>query len=298
MALNDQPGDWLLLSALLLIAVGIMVTQNQPLLRTVRAHAMGWTAQVESTFAWMGRYLQALDRNDELRRENIRLSSETARTRSVRQRNKELSRLLELTDSSDAPVRPARIVTKDIFQQDNSLTLDVGRADGVTEGMPVVHEEGIVGTVVLVNDEYARIMPFLNTDFRVPGVIPSLQAEGIVRWDGNRLDRLQLDHVVQTEPVEAGQQVVTSGHSDVFPPGRRIGTVDSVAAPAGRNELQIYLRPAVPLYEITHAVVILRTPDPKRKSLEEEPIGLISRPPATSTHASEPVRYVPPLSSG
>lgn len=298
MATNNQPGDWLLLSTLLLVAAGVMVMQNQPLLRTVRAQAMGWTAEVESTFAWMGRYLQALDRNDELRRENIRLSSETARTRAVRQRNKELARLLALTDSSDAPVRTARIVTKDIFQQDNFLTLDVGRAEGVTEGMPVVHEQGIVGTVVLVNDEYARVMPFLNTDFRVSGVIQPLQAEGIVRWDGNRLDRLQLDHIVQTEPVEAGQHVVTSGHSDIFPPGRMVGTVDSVAALPGRNELQIYLRPAVPLYEISHAVVILRTPDPKRKSLEEEPIGSVSSPPSTPTHTRKFVRNALPFSSG
>jgi len=139
--------------------------------------------------------------------------------------------------------------------------------------MPVVHEGGIVGTVVLVNDHYAQVMPFLNTGFRVPATILPLRAEGIVRWDGEDLDRLQLDHVVKTEPVETGQHVVTSGHSNVFPAGRRIGTVDSVAAPAGRNELQIFLRPAVPLYEISHAVVILRRPDPQRQELEEQPIG-------------------------
>ncbi|PSQ84406.1 MAG: rod shape-determining protein MreC, partial [Bacteroidetes bacterium QH_2_63_10] len=44
-------------------------------------------------------------------------------------------------------------------------------------------------------------------------------------------------------------------------------------APAGRNELQIFLRPAVPLYEIGYAVVILRTPDPQRQKLEERPVG-------------------------
>ncbi len=250
-----------------------MVTQNQSLLRTLRAQVMGWTAQVETTFAWMGRYLRVLERNDQLRRENIRLSSQLARTRAVRQRNEELQRLLNLTDSSDATLRPARIVTKDIFQKDNLLTLDVGQADGVMEGMPVVHEDGIVGTVVLVNDHYARVMPFLNTDFRVPATILPLQAEGIVRWDGERLDRLQLDHVVKTEPVEVDQQVVTSGHSNVFPAGRRIGTVDSVASPPGRTELQIFLRPAVSLYEISHAVVILRASDPERQKLEESPVG-------------------------
>jgi rod shape-determining protein MreC len=122
---------------------------------------------------------------------------------------------------------------------------------------------------VLVNEHYARVMPFLNTDFRVPGAVLPLRAEGIVRWDGERLDRLQLDHVVKTEPVEVGQRVVTSGHSDTFPPGRRIGTVDSVAAPPGRSELEIFLRPAVPLYEISHAVVILREPSPQRQALAQ-----------------------------
>jgi len=281
-----------------LLAATLMLTQNQPLVRTLRAQAMGWTAQVESTFAWMGRYFRVLERNDELRRENIQLSSQAARTRAVRQRNDELRRLLNLTDSSDAALRPARIVTKDIFQKDNFLVLDVGRADSVAEGMPVVHEEGIVGTVVLVNEHYARVMPFLNTDFRVPGLVQPMRAEGIVRWDGEQLDRLRLDHVVQTEPVKAGHQVVTSGHSAVFPPGRRIGTIDSVAAPAGRSELRIYLRPAVPLYEISHAVVILRTPDPERESLEEEPIGAASPHFSSPPHTSEPARTAPPRLSG
>jgi rod shape-determining protein MreC len=262
MASPNRPSDWLVLSALLVIAVAVMVTQNHPLLRSVRAHTLGWTAQVERGFAWVGRYLHALERNEELRRENIRLSSQVARTRSVRRRNEELRRLLRLTDTASAPVQPARIVSKDLFRSDNVLTLDVGRADGLREGMPVVHEGGIVGTVVLVADQYAQVMPFLNTDFRVPGTVIEPRAEGIVRWDGERLNRLRLDHIVQTEPIAPGQQVVTSGHSDVFPPGRRIGTVDSVAAPPGRNELRIFLRPAVQLYEISHAAVLLRTPRP------------------------------------
>ena len=272
MATQNQPSDWILLGLLLLVSVGIMVTQNHPLVRTARAHTMSWTAQVESTFAWMGRYLRALERNDELRRENIQLSSQVARTRSIRQRNDELERLLRLSDSTDVPLRAARVVTKDIFQKDNFLVLDVGRSDGVAEGMPVVHESGIVGTVVLVNDHYARVMPFLNTDFRVPGTVLPPRAEGIVRWGGENLNRLQLDHVVKTEPVTVGQRVVTSGHSNTFPPGRMVGTVDSVAALPGRTELQIFLRPAVPLYEISHAVVILRTPDPDAETLAEKPV--------------------------
>ncbi|MFO8099821.1 MAG: rod shape-determining protein MreC [Salinibacter sp.] len=260
--------DWGLLAVLLLASVSTMAVQNESLGRAVRAEALELTAQIESTFAWMGRYIRVLEENDELRRENITLSSEVARTRSVRQENEELEQLLRLRDRSSSALRAARIVTKDIFRRENTLTLDVGQRDSVAEGMPVVHESGIVGSVTIVSEKYAQVMPYLNTDFRVAATILPIQADGIVRWDGERMDRLILEHVVKTEPVEEGQRVVTSGHSDAFPPGRAIGTIDSVATQPGRSELQIYLRPAVSLPEIRHAFVVLSPADSQRQALE------------------------------
>jgi len=273
MDLKSQFFDWVLLAGLLFLATVFMFTQNRSLTRALRTHTLEATARIESSFAWMSRYLRALDQNRKLRRRNIELSSKVARTRSVRMRNRELRRMLQLRDSSSARLRAARIVTKDIFQQENFLTLNVGRDDGVREGMAVVHQRGIIGTVMLVSDDFARVMPFLNTDFRVPGIIKPLRAEGIVRWDGERHDRLLLEHVVKTEPVQKGQPVVTSGHSDVFPRGRAIGTVDSVKSRQGRSELLIYLTPSVPLREIGHAFVILHSPDPDRTALEAETVG-------------------------
>ena len=269
----EQIRDWVIVTALLLASLVTMLTLNQPLVRSMRAQAIEVTARVESGFAWMGRYFRALEENDELRRENIRLSSEVARSREVRLRNEELERMLNMRDSSRARLVSARIVAKDLYRQENYITLDVGRADSVQVGMPVLHDEGIVGKVVLVSDHYARVMPFLNTEFRVPAVVQPLRAEGIVRWEGEQLNRLLLEHVVKTEPVEMGHPVVTSGHSGVFPPGRSIGTVDSVSVRPGRNELSIHLTPAVPLYEIKHAFVLLHLPDPERVALEKQKIG-------------------------
>jgi rod shape-determining protein MreC len=274
----EQIRDWVLLAVLLLASLLTMLSFNQPLVRSLRATTLELTARVEHRFAWLGRYARALQENDALRQQNIQLSSEVARSRAARARYQELASLLALRDSSDLVLQPARIIVKDIFRQKNTLTLDVGRADSVAVGMPVVHSDGIVGTVVLVSEHYCRVMPFLNTDFRVPALVQPLQAEGIVRWDGERLDRLVMDHVVKTEPVEPGQPVVTSGHSDVFPSGRRIGTVDSVAVQPGRNELLVYLTPDVTLSEIHHAFVVLRRPDAERVTLDQRPVGTASGP--------------------
>jgi len=268
----EQVRDWVLLTVLLSLSLYVMFTQNDPLVRAVRAEAMSMTARVEGTFAWAGRYFRALEENSELRQQNIELSSEVVRSREARIQNAHLRRMLNLRDSLGYSLRAARVIAKDITRQHNLLTLDVGSADSVDVGMPVVNEDGIIGKVVLVSTRYARVMPYLNTDFRVPAKVLPIEAEGIVRWEGRKPDRLLMEHVIKTEPVQPGQLVVTSGHSGIFPPGRAIGRIDSVARQPGRNELQMYLSPAAPMNEVEHAFVILRRPPPEQVALESEAI--------------------------
>ena len=264
--------DWVILTMLLLSAIVMMLAQNDPMLRGMRGVSLEVTSWVEARFAWVGQFFRALDENEILRRDNIDLSSQLARSREARLENERLKRLLAFRDGSIPPMVAARIVAKDIFGPDNFLLLDVGRADGVETGMAVVDDKGILGTVVLVSAHYSRVMPYLNTDFHVPAKIQPLQADGIVSWSGSRYDVLVLENVVKTEPVEPGQLVVTSSYSGVFPPGYLIGRVDSVDNRAGMNEWEIHLSPASPLNTAEHAFVILDKPDPERAQLETQPV--------------------------
>ncbi len=269
----DRIRDWVVLSVLLLCAVVAMLAQNEPMLRGLRGFSLQTTGWIEARFAWVGRFYRALDDNVLLREENIELSSQLARLREARLENERLRRLLALHDSSAYRLVAARIISKDIFQQENFITLDVGRADSVDVDMAVVDERGILGKVVFVSRHYSRVMTYLNTDFRVPAKVQPLQAAGILSWTGKRSDDvLLLEHVVKTEPVEKGQFVVTSGFSSIFPPGYPIGRVDSVAKRPGRNELEIQVRPSAPLQTVEHAFVILQRPDPERLKLETQRI--------------------------
>ncbi len=268
----EQVRDWVLLAVLLVTALVTMYEQNDPLVRALRADVLQLTARVESGFSWVGRYVRALEENSDLRAQNIELSSAVARSREARVQNERLRRMLALRDTSEFPLVAARIIAKDITRQRNLITLDVGRRDGVNPGMPVLNEQGILGKVVLASERFSRVMPYLNTNFRVPAKVLPIQAEGIIRWEGNRSDRLLLEQVVKTEPVEPGQLVVTSGHSGVFPSGRSIGRVDSVMHRAGRNELLIYVTPSASVDRADFAFVLQTDPDTERVALEETPI--------------------------
>jgi len=215
---------------------------------------------MESQFSRVAEFMRAADENSRLRATNIVMSSQLAKLRDAQEENERLRALLALRDTLDVPTLAVRVVSRDVHRQKNFLIIDAGKADGLAEDMAVVDDHGIIGKVVLPGDDYSLVQTYLNTDFRVPGLIQPLQTFGIVRWDGTQLDRLLLDYVVRTEPVAKGQLVITSG-SSIFPSGIPIGTIDSVAVRAGENLLEIFLTPATPIGSARHAFVILRTPN-------------------------------------
>ncbi len=264
--------DFVLLAALLIVSLAVLLSQNGPLFRSARALALEATAPVEGTFSQTERYTQALGENDELRADNIELAAEVARLREARSENERLRALVAFRDSVDYTLLPARVVGKDITKQENLLTLNVGARDSVRVGMAVIDERGIVGKVVLASPRYSLVMPHQNTNFRVPAKIDLLGRDGVVRWDGAANDRLLMEYVVKTEPVVRSQLVVTSGFSGTFPAGIPVGTVDSVYAAKGQNDLVIYLEPAASVSTVDYVYVLLDEISLERRELEETPV--------------------------
>jgi rod shape-determining protein MreC len=259
-SLWDTIRDWVVLFVLLSIGVLVMVSKNTTLSRSMRAAALRVTAPVEQRFAGVATFMRALEENASIRAQNISLSSQVARLRAAALENDRLKALLAVRDSAGFPVAAVQVVSKDIHRQKNHFVIDAGSQKGIEPDMAVIDDRGILGKVTLVSRRYSQVQSYLNTDFRVPVEIVPLQAYGIVRWDGSKTDRIRLDYVVKTEPVERGQLVVTRG-STVFPSGLAVGTVDSVITRPGENLVDILLTPASPIRTARHAFVVLRQPD-------------------------------------
>lgn len=272
----DRIRDWVLLAMLLLFSLVCLLAYNEPMVRGLRATALEVTARLEEGFSWAGGYFRALEENSALRETNIQLSSQLARSRAAQIENARLRRLLALQQEQPYPLKAARIIDKDITRQQNFFLLDVGKADGIDIDMAVIDERGILGKVILVSDHYAKVMSYLNTDFRIPALVQPNGIDGIIRWEGDlsreNPDLLLLEHIVKTEPVAQGDSVVASGYSAIFPRGYPIGVIDSVAALSGRNALLVYLTPFARLRDAEHAFVVLKRPDPERLTLKDTPI--------------------------
>jgi rod shape-determining protein MreC len=262
--------DWVLLVVLLLISTSILLSANDPMVRGLRARALETTSSVEGWFTWLGNYFRAADENEALRTENHRLSSELARAREATAVNEELRKMLDLPLTEQYDVVAATIISKDITRERNFMRLDVGTEHGIAENMAVLDTRGVIGKIVDVGARVSRVMTYLNSDFSIPVRISESNSDGIIRWDGERFDRLIVDVVPLSQELNAQDIVVTSGYSEIFPPGLPIGQITDYSERPGLIYWEIFVEPFARLDNARHVFVITSQPKPETMNPESD----------------------------
>ena len=262
--------DYIITAFLVLLSVSIAVSRNQGGVHSLRQLSAVTVSVLQSPLANIRVYRQALKTNTYLQRQNILLQDELSKLRAIEQENLELRQLLAFQDSSEFKLIPALIVGKELTGINKSLTINSGSSDGIKEGMPLVTSDGLLGKVILTSSDYAQILPYNNSLFRVSGLIQESQSPGIVSWNGESLTELVIDFIPQTIPVQEGYTVVTSGFSNELPAGIPIGTVIRTEIDEGKETQRIFLKPFASLDQASQGFIINFTPDSSLTELNEK----------------------------
>ncbi len=262
--------DWATFLLWLNLALLILLNANTDMLRRLRSLALDLSMGVEARLTTVSDFLHALQENQRLREENVHLMAEVALLKQAALENRELRRMLHLTPQLPFAVKPAEIVSKDITRQKNTFVINVGKADGIDVDMAVTDTRGVLGRTILVGQHYALVQSYLNTDFRLSVEILPDQVMGILEWDGTDPEQLILRHVSRTAPVHSGQEVVTSGFSNVFPKGIPVGTIHHIIRKPGNQELTLFVHPAASLSQARHVFVVLDRPDAELQHIRRQ----------------------------
>jgi rod shape-determining protein MreC len=253
--------DHIITGVLLVIAVTFILGRYEGGLNNLRKVSITLFSYLEEPLSNVRVYRQALQTNSQLRKQNVLLLDELNRLRSTAQRNEQLRNMLQFSSTSDLTLYPVQVVGKELNFINNSLTVDAGSNQEIKSGMPMISADGLVGKVIVSSRNYAQVMPFFNTLFRVSGKLQNSNTYGIVSWEGETIKELQLNYVPQTIPVDSGEVVVTSGYSNQFPPDIPIGTVVRTEPQRGRETQKIFLKPFVDLYQIAEGFIVKFEPD-------------------------------------
>lgn len=128
----------------------------------------------------------------------------------------------------------AEVIGRDPSNLLQYIIIDRGANDGVAVGMPVVTTRGLVGRVISVYPQSAQVMLLTDPASSVNALIQSSRATGVVQGQGRR--GLVMRYVEQSEQVEVGDIVLTSGLGGNFPKRLVIGQVTAVK----RNDVEMF----------------------------------------------------------
>ncbi len=149
----------------------------------------------------------------------------------------------------------AKVINNSTNKQYNYLTINRGRNQGVAADMAVIGPDGIVGTVYGVSDNFATVIPVINTNFRISTKFKKNDYYGALTWDGYSYRYATLHEIALHVPVTIGDTLVVSGFSDSFPEGILVGFVDKVEAKDG-NFYTIDVRLATDFRSLHYVTVI------------------------------------------
>lgn len=121
---------------------------------------------------------------------------------------------------------PANVINNSIHRNNNYLLIDKGENDGLKKDMGVVCENGIVGKIVNVSDNYASVISMLHPYTIVSARFTDNQHLANVCWDTHDYRYGIVKDIPLHLQLNKGDTLVTSGFSNVYPPDFMIGTIE------------------------------------------------------------------------
>ena len=189
-----------------------------------------------------------------LRESNEELRRRLAEADEYKQEAERLEGLLDLKQSYDIDGVAARVVGKSVEAYNQTVTLDVGRDDGVESGMTVMGATGVVGQVRSTDARTCEVRLLTDQNSGAAAIIQSNRGEGIVR--GSLEGLLYLENVDEANWPVVGDVIVTSGLGGSYVRGLIIGTVVRVDAAAGNATGRIVVKPNDTAESLSEVLVV------------------------------------------
>lgn len=208
------------------------------------------------TGLWGG-YFDLVDVKKENSRLLTRLASleaENSRLTEFEIENKRLKELLTIASEMKFRGFSAFVIGRGPSNWVRSITIDKGSRDGVSEKMPVVVGQGLVGQVVKVSSNTAKIMLLSDHASGVDAIVQGSRVSGILEGIGGNLCTLR--YVKNEEEVLVGDRLITSGIDGIYPKGLILGMVSKVDNKGGEQFQQINVLPTVDFAKLEEVFIV------------------------------------------
>lgn len=210
------------------LSLSIIASDESTLVLQTRSLVLESSAYLYVPIRWIETIFTIQTDYRKLQQEHIKGQIELNKFRTLAQENQRLKNMLGFKGGKSFRVIPANVLSDVGSHTMNSLTVDQGSQDGVELLSGVVDARAqLVGKVVALSPNTSLIQLLSDKNFRVSVREMRSRDVGILSFT------LSKGYVIQDVPknaeVIAGDSVVTSGFSDIFPEHIFVGWVSDIS---------------------------------------------------------------------
>jgi len=233
---------------------GVFVVPFQKGMTTVGTFLRDTTDKLESI-------TKLLDENQQLKKQIDELTVTNTNLEQEKYELTELRNLYELDALYENYQKTgARIIAKDAGNWYHAFVIDKGSDDGIMIDMNVIAGGGLVGRVIDVGPDWAKVQSIIADNAAVSGMVLSSSDNLIVSGDLELYKQGYVSFsklVDEADKVSIGDKVVTSNISDKYLPGILIGYISTIDDDSNNLTKSGRITPAVDFEHMNEVLVLL-----------------------------------------
>ena len=180
---------------------------------------------IEGVASSVGERASTFEDNQALKKEIAILRERQARYDNLAHKVARYEAILGVDTETNIPLK--KIAARAIGETDGpfvrSLLINVGRRDGVMIGNPVLSTKGLVGHVINLGPNSARVLRLSDLNSRI--AVASARSDATAILAGDNSEQPRLAFISQPENWRAGDRVISSGDDGALPRGLEVGVV-------------------------------------------------------------------------
>ena len=168
-------------------------------------------------------------KNKELENKNSELEQSLRELENIKTENETLKEYMGLTEKySDYATIPGYIINKDISNYSSNVVINIGENDGVRENMTVIADEGLVGYVVSVTSNTAKLQTIVDPSSSISAALSTTKDSLVCKGTLEESSMLKAMYIPTNANIIQGDTIETSGLGGIYPKGIKIGIVKKV----------------------------------------------------------------------
>ena len=197
------------------------------------------------------------EENEELSQRNSELEQSLRELENIRSENETLKEYLGLTEKyGEYSTVPAYIINKDISNYSKTIVINVGTDDGIKENMTVIADQGLVGHVISVTSDTAKVRTIVDTSSSVSCLLSTTDESIVCKGTLEEESALKAMYIPDDDGIIQGDSVETSGLGGIYPKGIHVGSIKRVVNTQNATDRYAIVETAVDFDKLDTVLVI------------------------------------------